>query len=98
METVMVPYGLVEPLPLKVPFLSPFLTCSVGSVVFLPADAPAAGFLDDCLGAGVLLPARSAGGGAAGAAGGCTLRRTPTMRAAPVRVPTAAAVLRRIAR
>src|SRR3954467_13280454 len=46
--------------------------------------------------AGAVLP-RSTVGGAAVTTGADTLSRTPTIRAAPVRVPTAAAVLRRIA-
>src|SRR5687768_3869493 len=102
-ETCTVPYGFLTPSPRKTPALRPFLAPSpAGSVAFSPSPLSfdPEGFLELGFGAGVPLSfaARSTGAGAAtGAAGGCTLSRTPTMRAAPVRVPIAAAVLRRIA-
>src|SRR3954463_4550602 len=77
---------------------APPVSCFPDAVPF-PAAVP---FLAGALADGSAAPPASefdrsmAGGWAGVATGADTLRRTPTMRAAPVRVPKAAAVLRRI--
>ena len=77
------------------------LRLAAGAVVFLPDGFLVASAVGSAvpssatssIGSSATLPAADA---FTGTSDGCTLRRTPRIRAAPVRVPRAAAVLRRI--